>query len=115
MTYGHSNAPATFEQLIKTVLGGLTYESSRVHLDDVILIGRTIEEHLLNLRTLFQHFREAHLKLKPENFQRFLKEVRYLGHIISLDRVTTESEKLKTVWDWSSPKNKYEIRSFLCI
>jgi hypothetical protein len=37
-----------------------------MYLDGVILIGRTFLEHLLNLRKVFQRFREACLKLNPE-------------------------------------------------
>jgi hypothetical protein len=63
MPFGLCNAPATFERLMETVLRGLTYDSCLVYLDDVIFIGRTFEEHLHNLRKVFQRFREACLKL----------------------------------------------------
>jgi hypothetical protein len=42
-----------------------------VYLDNVIVIYRTIEKHLLNLRRKFQRFREARLKLNPEKWQLF--------------------------------------------
>jgi hypothetical protein len=41
---------ATCERLMETVLQGLTYDSCPVYLDNVIVIGRTFREHLLNLR-----------------------------------------------------------------
>jgi hypothetical protein len=44
------NAPATFERLMETVLRSLAGESCLVYLDDVIVIGRSFQEHLLNLR-----------------------------------------------------------------
>jgi hypothetical protein len=98
---------------METVLGGLAGESCLVHLDDVIVIGRTFQEHLLNLRKVFQRFREAHLKLNPEKCQLFQKEVRYLGHIVSPEGITTNSEKLEAVREWPTPRNKHEVRSFL--
>jgi hypothetical protein len=79
----------------------------------LIVIGRTFQEHLLNLRKVFQRFREARLKLNPAKCQLFRKEVRYLGHIVSPEGVTTDPEKLKAVREWPIPKNKHEIRSFL--
>jgi hypothetical protein len=60
---GLCNALTTYERLMETVLRGLTYDSCLVYLDDVIVIGRTFEEHLLNLRKVFQRFREACVKL----------------------------------------------------
>jgi hypothetical protein len=55
MPFGFCNAPATFERLMETVLQGFTYNSCPVYLDDVIVIGRTFQDHLLNLRKVFQH------------------------------------------------------------
>jgi hypothetical protein len=113
MPFGLCNTPATFERLMKTVLRGLTGESCLVYLDDVIVIGRTFQEHLLNLQKVFQWFREAHLKLNLEKCQLFQKEVRYLGHIVSPEGITTDPEKLEAVREWPTPRNKHEVRSFL--
>jgi hypothetical protein len=37
-----------------------------MYLDDVMVIGRTFRDHLLNLRKVFQRFRDARLKPSPE-------------------------------------------------
>jgi hypothetical protein len=98
---------------METVLRGLIGESCLVYLDDVIMIGCTFQEHLLNLPKVFQWFREAHLKLNPEKCQLFQKEVCYLGHIVSPEGITTDPEKLEAVREWPTPRNKHEVRSFL--
>jgi hypothetical protein len=49
----------------------------------MIVMGRTLQEHLLNLQEVFHRFREVRLKLNPENCQLYQKEVRYLGYIVS--------------------------------
>jgi hypothetical protein len=36
-----------------------------------------------------------------------------LGHIVPAEKITTDPEKLKAMWEWPTPKNKHEIRSFL--
>jgi hypothetical protein len=77
MHFGLGNAPATFERLMETVLRGLTFESCLVYLDDVIVIGSTFEEHLLNLRKVFERFRDARLKLNPEKCHLLQREVKY--------------------------------------
>jgi hypothetical protein len=80
------------------------------NLDDVIVIGRTFQEHLTNRWKVFQRIREARLKLNVEKCQLFQEEVRYL---ISPGGLTTDPEKLKAVKEWPTPKNKHDIRSFL--
>jgi hypothetical protein len=42
-------------------------------------------------------------------------EIRYFGHIVSPEEITTDPEKMKAVRRWPTPKNKHEIRSFLGI
>jgi hypothetical protein len=86
-----------------------------MYLDDVIVIGCPFEEHLINLRKVFQLFREACLKLDPEKCQLLQKKVRYLGHIVSPEGIPTQPEKLRAVREWLTPKNKHEIRSFLVL
>jgi hypothetical protein len=68
MPFGLCNTPATFERLMETILRGLTGESCLVYLD-IIVMGRTFQEHLLNLRRVFKRFHEAHLKLNSEKWQ----------------------------------------------
>ncbi|GBN68513.1 Retrovirus-related Pol polyprotein from transposon 297, partial [Araneus ventricosus] len=100
MPFGLCNAPATFERLMETVLRGLTSEACLVYLDDIIIVGRTFQEHLNNIRKVFQRLQKANLKLSPKKCRFFRKEVSYLGHIISADGVKTDTEKTKAVVDW---------------
>jgi hypothetical protein len=86
-----------------------------MYLEDVIMIGRTFQEHLLNLRKVFQWFQEACLKLNLEKCQLFLKEVRYLRHIVSPVGITTDPEKLRAIREWLTLKNKHEIRGLLSL
>jgi hypothetical protein len=82
---------------------------------DVIVIGRTFQEHLLNLQKVFEWIREACLKLNPEKCHLLQKEVRYLGHVVPPEGISTDPKKLKAVQDWPTPKNKHEIISFLVL
>ncbi|GFU79609.1 retrovirus-related Pol polyprotein from transposon 297 [Trichonephila clavipes] len=93
MTLGLCNAPATFERLMETVLKGLTFEACLIYLDDVIIGGRTFEEHLQNIRKVLSKLRDANLKLNPSKCKFFQKEVNYLGHIISAEGVRFDPEK----------------------
>ncbi|GFV16870.1 retrovirus-related Pol polyprotein from transposon 297 [Trichonephila clavipes] len=79
MPFGLCNAPATFERLMETVLKGLTFEACLIYLDDVIIGGRTFEEHLQNIRKVLSKLSDANLKLNPSKCKFFQKEVNYLG------------------------------------
>ncbi|GBM75402.1 Transposon Ty3-I Gag-Pol polyprotein, partial [Araneus ventricosus] len=113
MPFGLCNAPATFERLMETVLRGLSSEAFLVYLDDIIIVGRTFEEHLNNLRKVFQRLQKANLKLSPKKCRFFQKEVTYLGHVISAEGVKTDPGKIKAVVDWPRPETVHDLRSFL--
>ncbi|GFU29930.1 retrovirus-related Pol polyprotein from transposon 412 [Trichonephila clavipes] len=83
MPFGLCNAPATFEHLMKTDIGGLSYETCMVYIDDIIIVGRSFEELLKNIRRMLQKLKEANLKLSPSECHQFRREVTYLGNIIS--------------------------------
>ncbi|GFW22938.1 retrovirus-related Pol polyprotein from transposon 17.6 [Trichonephila clavipes] len=114
MPFGLCNAPATFERLMETVLKGLTFfEACLIYLDDVIIGGRTFEEHLQNIRKVLSKLSDANLKLNPSKCKFFQKEVNYLGHNISAEGVRTDPEKVSAVKNWKRPENLRELRSFL--
>ncbi|GFW35995.1 hypothetical protein TNCV_4928591 [Trichonephila clavipes] len=113
MPFGLCSAPATFERLMETVLGGLSYEACLVYLDDIIIVGRSFEEHLKNIRRVLQKLKEANLKLSPSKCHLFLREVTYLGHIISEEGVRTDPDKISAVKDWNCPTDVHQLRSFL--
>ncbi|GBM68087.1 Retrovirus-related Pol polyprotein from transposon 297 [Araneus ventricosus] len=113
MRFGLCNAPSTFERLMETVLRGLTPEACLVYLDDIILVGQTFQEHLNNIRKVFQRLQKANIQVSPKKYRFFRKTAPYLGHIISGDGVKIDPEKTKAVVDWPRPETVHDLRSFL--
>ena len=113
MPFGLCNAPATFQRLMDTVLAGLQWTNCLVYLDDVIILGRTFEEHLANLKAVLDRFREAGLKLKPSKCALCQPEVEFLGHIVSAEGVATDPAKTDKVAKWPVPKSRREVQQFL--
>ena len=83
MPFGHCNAPATFQRLMGTVSAGLAREKCFVYLDDILIVGRSFEVYLYNLRKVFGRLRKAGLHLKPEKCYLEKREVAYLGYKVS--------------------------------
>ncbi|KAF8790657.1 Retrovirus-related Pol polyprotein like [Argiope bruennichi] len=86
-----------------------------VHLDDIIIMGRSFEEHLQNVRRILQKLKEGNLKLSPFKCHLFRREVTYLGHIISWEGVRTDPDKISAVKDWNCPTDVHQLRSFLSL
>lgn len=113
MPFGLCNAPSIFQRLMGLVLAGLTWESCLAYLDDVMVFGRTFDEHLERLQSVFERFRGAGLKLKPKKCRLCRREVTFLGHVVKQDGVAADPEKTERVASWPVPTNPADLRSFL--
>jgi hypothetical protein len=98
---------------MEIVLSGLARNSCHVYLDDVLVFGRTLEEHNSNLAKVFTGIREAGLKLKPRKCNFAQESVQYLGHVISADGIQTDPQKQRAVKEYPTPRGVKSLRSFL--
>ena len=113
MPFGLCNAGATLERLMEKVLSNLSWKVCLVYLDDIIIMSKTFDEHVENLRQVFERLRQANLKMNPKKCVLLQKEVSFLGHIVSENGVATDPSKIDTIKNWPIPKNVKEVRSFL--
>jgi len=113
MPFGLTNAPATFQRLMECVLAGLGPEQCLVYLDDIIVFGKSFEQHLQRLGRVFERLATSGLKLKFNKCQFVQREVHYLGHIISAEGVRADPAKMRAVTNYPVPTNVKELRQFL--
>lgn len=113
MGFGLCNAPAVFQRAMMLVLRGLTYKEVLAYLDDVIILGKSFEDHLHNLKEVFQRFKDFNLKLKPKKCHFFQHEVPFLGKVVNKDGVHIAPAKIEAVKNWPVPINKSELSVFL--
>jgi len=86
-----------------------------VYLDEVLVVGRSFMEHLNNLKKVFERFRNANLKLKPEKCCLAGSEVVYLEYFVSKEGVSANSSKIKAVQSFPQPHDLSSLRSFLSL
>ena len=56
---------------------------------------------------------ERQLYAKLSKCQFWLDRVAFLGHVISVEGVSVDPQKIEAVVNWKPPKNMSEVRSFL--
>ena len=115
MPFGLTCAPVTFQRLMETVMAGLQWEICLIYLDDVIVVGKTFEHMTETLLKVLDRIVSANLKLKPKKCHLFSRKALYLGHVITEEGISTDSEKVAAVQNWTEPCDISEVRSFLCI
>ena len=115
MAMGLVNASFTFQMMMQLVLSGLQWQICMVYLDHVIVYSKSFDQHLINLRLVFDRFRSEGLKLKPKKCHFCKPEVLYLGHIVGKDGIRPNPDKVDTIRNYPVPTNCNEVRSFVAL
>lgn len=65
------------------------------------------------MRTVLQVLRDSQLYAKFSKCDFYKDQIQYLGHVISVEGIAVDPEKIRTIMEWTTPKNVANIRSFL--
>ena len=68
-----------------------------VFIDDILVFSKTEEEHAEHLRLVLQKLREHKLYAKLSKCEFWLKEVSFLGHVVSNGGIAVDPSKMKDV------------------
>ncbi|XP_034560089.1 uncharacterized protein LOC117827597 [Notolabrus celidotus] len=113
MPQGITGAPATFQRLMEKAVGDMNLLQVLVYLDDLIVFGRTLEEHEERLLKVLDRLQEVGLKISVDKCQFCQTKVKYVGHIVSADGIAADPAKIEAVASWPRPHNLKALRSFL--
>ena len=113
LPFGLTNAPATFQSLMNSILKPYLGKFSVVYLDDILIYFNTPEEHLQHLQMILDTLRNHKLYAKLDKCDFFQDKVEYLGHIISKDGIAPDPSKISAILQWPTPKTLTDVRSFL--
>jgi hypothetical protein len=84
-----------------------------VFIDDILIYSPNEETHEDHLRLVLQKLRDNQLYVKFLKCDFWLKEVAFLGHIVTDGGIKVDPEKISEILNWKQPKDASKIRSFL--
>jgi hypothetical protein len=113
MSFGLTNAPAYFMYLMNKVFMEYLDKFVVVFIDDILVYPRSEEEHEEHLRLALQKLQENRLYAKLSECKFWMKQVAFLGHVISKGGIFVDPSKVKDVLSWNAPTSVGDIQSFL--
>jgi hypothetical protein len=114
MPFGLTNAPAVFmDHMNRTLHEYLDKKCVVVFIDDILVYSRSEEEHEAHLHIVLEVLRKQKWYAKSSKCEFWLREVTFLGHVISVEGIKVDPTKVSAMLEWKSPTNVNEIRSFL--
>lgn len=113
MPFGLCNAAQTFQRFMDEVVRGLPFVA--VYLDDVLVFSKNPEEHLENLRLLFERFKKFGILINASKCVLGVSELDFLGHHISSDGIGPMQKKADAIKNFAQPSTIKSLRQFLAL
>jgi hypothetical protein len=113
MPFGLTNAPAYFMYPMNKVFMEYLNKFVMVFIDDILVYSRSEEEHEGHLRLVLQKLREHRLYAKLSKCEFWMKQVAFLGHVISKGGISVDPSKVPHVLSCNVPTSVGDIQSFL--
>jgi hypothetical protein len=113
MSFGLTNAPAYFMNLMNKVFMEYLDRFVVVFIDDILIYSKSDSDHEEHLRSVLQKLWDNQLYAKFSKCEFWIDKVPFLGHIISNGGISEDPAKVKEIMAWSIPITVTEIWSFL--
>lgn len=96
---GLCNSPATFMRMMMAIFGDQNFLCLLCYLDDILVFAPNEQLALQRLEMVFERLKAHNLKLAPKKFHFMRPSVKFLGHLVTKEGISTDPEKVKAIVD----------------
>jgi hypothetical protein len=109
MSFGLANALAYFMCMMNKVFMEYLDKFVMVFINNILVYSRSEEEHEGHLRLVLQKLQDHKLHAKSSKCEFWLKQVAFLGHVISRGGISVDPSKVQDVSSWKAPTSVSDI------
>ena len=113
MFFGLKKAGATYQRAMVALFHDMMHKEIEVYVDDMIAKSRTEEEHLVNLRKLFERLRKYQLRLNAAKCTFGVKSGKLLGFFVSQKEIEVDLEKVTAILEMPELCIEKQVQGFL--
>nr|GEW11923.1 hypothetical protein [Tanacetum cinerariifolium] len=113
MSFGLTNAPAVFMDLMNRVCKPYLDNFVIVFINDILIYSKNKQEHEEHLKLILELLKKEQLYAKFSKCKLWIPKVQFLGHVIDSQGIHVDPAKIESIKYWAYPKTATEIRQFL--
>ncbi len=117
LPFGVSSAPEEFQMRLLTALEGL--EGVVCIADDILIYGEgatyedATKDHDRRIIALLERCTQKNIKLNAEKLKFKVKEVKFMGNIVTTTGMRADPEKITAITEMTPPKDKAALQRFI--
>jgi hypothetical protein len=108
LPFGLSCAPEMFHKRVVETLAGIP--GVLVYIDDILIWGRTQEEHDERLRLVQQRLKDQEFSVNPKKCHYSQTKVKFLGHMIEDGQLSVDPDKVAAIRAMPSPGDRKGLK-----
>ena len=112
MPFGLSNSGASYQRMMDICLSGLRTDKVLSYMDDIVVFSATFNEHVRDLKAVFECLRTANVTLKASKCVFAAQKVEFLGFELSVDGIKPQKRLTNAINQLPHPESKKELRRF---
>ncbi|GJQ91965.1 putative reverse transcriptase domain-containing protein [Tanacetum coccineum] len=113
MSFGLTNAPTVFMDLMNRVCKPYLDKFIIVFIDDILIYSKSKEEHSEHLKIILDLLKKEKLYAKFSKCDFWLESVQFLGHVINSEGIYVDPAKIEAIKNWPVPMLPTKVRQFI--
>ncbi|XP_057461067.1 uncharacterized protein LOC130751463 [Actinidia eriantha] len=111
MPFGLKNAGATYQRAMQKIFDDMFHKNIECYVDDLVVKTRDRNNHLEDLKKVFDRLRRYQLKMNPLKCAFGVTFGKFLGFIVRRRGIEIEQSKIEAILKMPEPRNIHELKS----
>ena len=108
MPMGAKNCPSVFQRMMDKCFRTMPLSVLVIYLDDIVIHSKTIQEHVIQLKNMFEILRKNNLQIRADKTVLAENEINFCGYKIKNGTKFPNSDKVQAVKNLRCPTSKKE-------
>jgi hypothetical protein len=113
MSFELINDSFIFQNFMNDILINYVNEFVIVYLNDIVVYNNSKKKHVKHVRKILQRLREVEIQVDVNKYEFHITEIKFLSMIIERDDIKMNSEKIKTIVEWSTSHHLKNVQVFV--